>query len=209
MKHTRNGRAKPPEKKNSPVRVRKQWWETIIVEYYMKGNNQQRTRELASEKTGHPFSRGFVNKAIAKAVDEWKESKQDWIDNHKAIELEKINRLEMTAWDAWERSTRVEIVKKDRKVKGKDGGKLATAMTENTTRPNSGDPRFLQTIQWCTEQRCKILGIEVPQPSVAIQVNNNNSGTGSQSTTINRRIVFKTRETTVAPQVITEPANDE
>lgn len=208
MKHTRNGRSKPPEKKNSPVRVRKLYWETLIVDLYMKGHTQRRVQELAREQTGHSFSTGFVAKAIAKAVAEWKSNKQDLIENHKAIELEKINRLEMTAWDAWERSTQVEVVKKDRKVKGKDGGKMAVAMTENTTRNNTGDPRFLQTIQWCTEQRCKILGIEVPQPSVAIQVNNNNTGPGSQSTTINRRIVFQTRETTVAPQVI-ESSTDE
>lgn len=206
MKHTRNAnRATPPKKDNTPVRVRKEKWKSIIVDIYMKGYSQERTRQLAGEQTGHSFGIKFVNSAIAEAVEQWKASKQEMIDNHKAIELERINRLETTYWEAWQRSLQSAKTRTEKKTKGKAGdGKLAVAEVENATRETSGDPRFLQGIQWCVDTRCKLLGIEVPTPSVAVQINNNNTGPGSQSTTINRRIVFQTRETTVAPQIIQE-----
>lgn len=206
MKHTRNAnRATPPKKDNTPVRVRKEKWKAIIVDIYMKGYSQERTRQLAGEQTGHSFGIKFVNSAIAEAVEQWKASKQEMIDNHKAIELERINRLETTYWEAWQRSLQSAKTRTEKKTKGKAGdGKLAVAEVENATRETSGDPRFLQGIQWCVDTRCKLLGIEVPTPSVAVQINNNNTGPGSQSTTINRRIVFQTRETTVAPQIIQE-----
>lgn len=190
----------------SPAQARKAQWEKIIVDLYLKGNSMEAIRGLAEEATGgHKFTASVIGKYIAKAVNGWKETKTQMVENHRAIELAKINKLEGTYWDAWLRSCDIVKSKSQTKKRGTgDDSKLSVAHVKEDQKPSSGDPQFLKGIQWCVEMRCKILGIEVPQ--VAVQVNNNNSG-GSSSTTIVRRVVFKTRETTAAPQIIKEIAN--
>ena len=70
-----------------------------------------------------------------------------------ARELAKIDVLEREAWQAWKRSTsvvRVENIERD-------GIELIeTTIIENA---RDGEPRFLDAIHKCIQQRCKLLGI--------------------------------------------------
>jgi hypothetical protein len=163
-----------------------------------------RVIDLAEEQTGgHRFAMSTVKKFIQEATEEWKTRKTEMVENHKAIELEKINRLEATYWDAWERSCQTQVKKTKIKKKG-DGERMALAQVRDDEKPNTGDPRFLTGIQWCTEMRCKILGIEVPQ--TALQMNTVNNTTQVNNTTvIQRKVVFLKRETTIQAQTIQNP----
>lgn len=199
MKESRNGKGIPGRKPAiSPAKARAESWKSLIVDLYLQGNTITRVVELAKEQTGHGFGYGTVSKYIGEAVQEWQEHKNQLIENHKAIELAKINSLEITYRDAWVRSCEIAKSKSVTKKKGEEGARLAVAQVKEDEKRGNGDPQFLRGIQWCVEMRCKILGIDTPQ--VAVQVNNNTTNTNS--TTIVRRVVFKTRETTAAPQII-------
>lgn len=191
--------------KQSPAKARKLSEKSLIVGLYLQGNSMARVVELAEEKTGgHRFSVNTVHKYVKEATEEWKASKQDMVDNHKAIELEKINRLESTYWDAWARSCEIQIKKTKIKKKGGDGERLALSQTRDDEKQTIGDPRFLAGIQWCTEMRCKILGIEVPQTALQMNTVNNNTQVNN-TTVINRKVIFLKRETTIQAQTIQTP----
>lgn len=185
----------------TPVKARKLNEKALIVSLYLQGNSMARVRELAEEQTGgRRFGRDIIRKYIVEATEEWKASKADMLENHKAIELEKINRLEATYWDAWARSCEPQVQKTKIKKKGGEGERLALAQVRDDEKPAIGDPRFLTGIQWCTEMRCKILGIEVPQ--TALQMNTVNNQVTNNTTVINRKVVFLKRETTIQAQTI-------
>jgi hypothetical protein len=188
----------------TPVKARKLNEKALIVSLYLQGNSMARVRELAEEQTGgRRFGRDIIRKYITEATEEWKASKAEMLENHKAIELEKINRLEATYGDAWARSCEVQTTKTKIKKKG-DGERMALAQIRDDEKPAIGDPRFLTGIQWCTEMRCKILGIEVPQ--TALQMNSVTNNTQVNNTTvINRKVVFLKRETTIQAQTVQTP----
>lgn len=191
MKEKGNDISKP--ERLSPSRARKERYKAVVVSYYLKGYNGQEVAELASHELGGArISRIFVNKAVKEAIQLWRKQKDALIADHKAIELEKINKLEATYWEAWEsskKSQKTTTVRTKATVTGKE--------ETNQERHQTGEPRFLQGIENCIKQRCAILGIEAPQ--VVIQNNNSNS------TTIVRKVVFKTRETTIRPQIFETP----
>lgn len=78
-------------------------------------------------------------------------------------ELAKIDLLEQTALDAWERSTQkaTRLMTRTRTIQLDESGKPGTITeTTETTSSNAGDERFLARIAWCIEKRCKLLGYE-------------------------------------------------
>lgn len=206
MKRKGNAHNAPKVKKDlTPARARREKWKGQAIALYLKGYSQQEvTRRMKDETGGHSFSIATIHKYIHEAIDQWKANKAELVENYKAIELEKINRLEMTYWDAWEASKKAVKSKGERQMKTDDGGK-ALKETTKSERESQGDPRFLLGLQWCVEQRCKILGVEIPQ----IQINNNNGEKAGSTTNIYRRVVFKSRELVAAPQSIQEEETEE
>ncbi len=77
-------------------------------------------------------SRQQITYDIKQLNTRWKESQLANIDEKKAKELAKVDELERKYHGAWERSCCDDQV---------------------------GDPRFLSGVQWCIEQRCKILNL--------------------------------------------------
>jgi DNA-binding CsgD family transcriptional regulator len=99
-----------------------------------------------------------------------------------AKELAKIDHLEEVAWEAWQRSCedaeqtrrRREFIRE--KVKGKPRGHRlvpVSSTVETTRRGQAGDPRFLDKVSWCIDQRCKLLGL-VKAPDNKVQIINVN-----------------------------------
>lgn len=96
------------------------------------------------------------------------------LDERKALELQKIDAVEREAWAAWERS---QAPRKITLTESTEGGE---SILENGTRvPKSplrkasvrregqgGDPRFLERIQKCIDQRCAILGVGAQQDAL-------------------------------------------
>jgi hypothetical protein len=122
-----------------------------VAEMHLRGIPQY---EIAKECGVHP---GQISRDIAYWLQELKETGLADTDAKRAIELEKINRLERTYRESWERSCgqkEITITKR----KGSD----ANAELEATLRRESrdGNPRFLEGIRWCISKRCEMLGLD-------------------------------------------------
>jgi len=102
-------------------------------------------------------SQSTVSLDIKALQKQWLASALVDIDAAKSKELARIDRLEREYWDAWLRSQEdAETTKTKWEEKG-------GSSTEEISKGQVGDPRFLQGVEWCIERRCKILGIDAPQ----------------------------------------------
>jgi len=99
-----------------------------------------------------------------KAIQElWAEKATEAIDQKKAEELAKIDKLERTYWEGWERSIeafKAKIVKGKKSKAGKGAEDIEQTLKEEE---RVGDPRFLAGVQWCIDKRLKLFGLEAPQ----------------------------------------------
>jgi len=122
-----------------------------VAELYLKGWFQH---DIAAK---YGLSKGQISQDLKAIYKEWKSSTLRDFDELKEAELARINRLEQEYWEAWEKSKLAQL--KERK-KYKDA-KLEE-MNKETTEA-SGDPRYLQGIQWCINKRSEILGLNAPE----------------------------------------------
>lgn len=163
------------------------------IELYLKGWSYRKIIADIEDKYGHTLSIASIGRYVANMVDEWRQHRVEKLDDLKTVELQRINRLEETYWDAWQRSMEgaTRTVEKQKAVPGKsvnqsgeveDTMNVAHAEKVRSTEDAYGDPRFLHGIQWCIGMRCKILGVEAP-----IEFK------GSMTSEIKRTTVFKTR----------------
>ena len=94
-------------------------------------------------------------KAIRK---QWMQDAAQTYDAYVARELARIDNLERENWEQYEAS------KKPTKREVRKGTIRPNQQPEEieqtiTTEQRTGDPRYLSGVQWCIEQRCKILGL--------------------------------------------------
>jgi hypothetical protein len=106
-----------------------------------------------------------VSRDLKALHQEWLNSALLDFNEAKAQELAKIDRLEREYWDAWERSKEdaEQITERGRGKGVKEGEERPRPSEFEKTiqrRGQVGDAAFLRGVQWCIEQRCKILGIE-------------------------------------------------
>lgn len=104
-------------------------------------------------------SKSQAHKDLAEVRRRWRESSIRDFDAAKERELEAIDRVEMAAWEGWERSLEdaVKLVEED-----KQAGEYPGKTNRMETQGQSGDARFLNTVMSCIERRCKIFGVDAP-----------------------------------------------
>jgi len=96
-----------------------------------------------------------VSRDLAELRKEWLERSINHIDQKKAIELAKLDRLEVTYWEAWERSREnAKTIIKRETPKGH--------FSERKTEGRDGNPAFLAGVLSCIDKRCQIIGINAP-----------------------------------------------
>lgn len=117
----------------------------------------------------------------------WRENITQDMDVHQERELAKLDELERTYWEGWERSrlTSIENRKQRKSIPVADSDGVATEDTETTTtQPDrDGNPAFLDGVLRCVTKRCQLLGLDEAdmierarkrfpesQPSVTINV---------------------------------------
>jgi hypothetical protein len=165
------------ELKGSKTRRRKEYYATLIIDYYTRGYDFAAIRRKVADETAHNVGFAFINTTISNAIREWQATQATMMTDHKAIELERVNRLEQEAWEGWLRSQQPQITQTE-KWKLKDGSGQAvntpaTGQEDNfemveksrTGKRTAGEVRFLDLVKWCIEYRCKILGFELPKPT--------------------------------------------
>jgi hypothetical protein len=100
---------------------------------------------------------GYDLEAVRK---DWLESSLMDFNAKRAEELARIDRLEREAWECFERSKQGHETTTTEQITGGDGERTRAAIRKED---EHGDPRYLAGVQWCVEQRCKILGLHAPQ----------------------------------------------
>lgn len=121
-----------------------------VAEMYLRGMAQY----LIAEELG--VSTGQISQDLKKLATQWQASIDINMDEIKARELAKIDKLEKEYYDAWIRSCQ-EKTKKSMKKKG-----INKALSNNeqtlTKEQMIGDPRFLEGVRWCINKREEIFG---------------------------------------------------
>jgi hypothetical protein len=102
---------------------------------------------------------GTVSRDLAAVREEWKARSAEAFAERVAEELARIDGLERTAWEGWEKSRQDA---QTRHVRTEGAGDARKTISEITTRGQAGDPRFLERVGWCVEQRLKIIGGYAP-----------------------------------------------
>lgn len=131
---------------------------TVIADLYMKGWTQTAIAEYISESEAHPYTltRYQIRADLQELRRRWIASALVDLDARRAEELAKIDRLEAEYWKAWLES--VNDYEEERIKENAEGQEITT-----TVRASSGDPRFLQGIQWCINRRIQIFGLDAPK----------------------------------------------
>lgn len=124
-----------------------------ITRLYLQGKTQQ---EIADELKLSRQQIGFDLKTIQRR---WRESTTINIDEAKQRELSRIDELERTYWQAWERSVEQRTRTSTEKVSGENGRSKASVQKEDML----GNPAYLAGVMDCIKERCKILGIYAPE----------------------------------------------
>ena len=126
-----------------------------ISDWYLKGYTQQ----WIAGQLGLNVS--TICRDIKVLIRWWKRSSVKNIDSLKQIELNKINKLEIEYWEAWERSKNDAEQKIKRQRQTANNEPINEAQIKSDSQ--NGDPRYLAGVQWCIEKRCKIIGIDAPE----------------------------------------------
>ena len=117
-----------------------------IKDLYLRGETQM----SIAAKFG--LSQSQISRDITTLHRRWRESSLVDINEAKQRELERIDTLEREYWQAWEASKG----EQQRSTASKEGDRSRAQIVKYES---AGDPRFLAGVQWCVEQRCKILGL--------------------------------------------------
>jgi hypothetical protein len=134
-----------PQHKQEVVNHRRQ----RVAELYLTGKLQSDIGQVLG------VSQQQVSHDLKIVQRQWLASSIRDFDTHKAELLAKIDAVERAAWAAWDRSLQPREVTLQKRITGKDPRDEASIRRETPV----GDPRFLERIQKCIEQRCDILGI--------------------------------------------------
>lgn len=151
-----------------------------VAGYYLDGMTHQEIANKLNSERDYTLSRRMVSKDVGIIWDRWRESYIMDANELRVRELVKLDKLEATYWDAWERSVQdIVTVKQDKtsdKVAHGLNAKGETSESDQELRPSyertktttekkqtTGDVKFLEGIERVIEKRCKILGLFAPK----------------------------------------------
>lgn len=102
----------------------------------------------------------------------WLDSQVRDFDEARAVELAKIDAVEVQFWVGWERSLRDKEIKQKKSKTG-----VAASEEEGTTvHGQAGDPRFLDGVMKCIQKRCELLGLDAAKKLSLLDGDGNNYG---------------------------------
>lgn len=138
--------------------------QNITTEWYLKGYTTRKIAEIIGKQVGNGYTTTHktVSQDIKALLKQWSQERIHDINSQKLIELEKLNKLEQTYWDAWEKSLE-NHTKVINKAKGTVGSQTPDSQEITETKIiEYGEPRYLQGIERCIDKRCKLLGLDAP-----------------------------------------------
>jgi len=141
-----------------------------IADLYLQGWLQSAIAAHINKDTSRDYtlSQQMISYDLIRLQEQWRESALVDINEAKAQELAKIDRLEREYWDAWERSKENAETSVSERV---DDGKGGHTKAQLRAVGQVGDPRFLAGVMSCIDRRCKILGVDAPDKSSNTNIN--------------------------------------
>lgn len=124
-----------------------------VADLYIKGWRQSAIAEVVGVHVSN------VCRDLAAIREEWREARLDsteaWID----AQLAKIDKMELEAWEQWEKSKgdRKKTTKKESEGADGSGPRLEKTLS---IEDGLGDPRYLAMVDKAIERRSKLLGLE-------------------------------------------------
>jgi hypothetical protein len=104
-------------------------------------------------------NRSTISRDLRVLNARWKESGVRDLDAAKGQELDRLDQLEREAWQAWEKSKGAHETTTTEQTSTGAGERVKAAIRKDE---QCGDPRYLAVLQWCIEQRSKLLGLHAP-----------------------------------------------
>lgn len=142
----------------------------VEAQLWLGGKSQQEIADTISINRPYDLSRQTISNDLKEIKSRWEQLYLTDYNEHLMKELARIDRLEETYWDSWERSLLPKEEKYTENIQDKSSGKTGVTVPAysrlKATRKeitSTGDTRYLDGIQWCVEQRCKILGLYKPK----------------------------------------------
>lgn len=139
--------------------------------------------DLEKRKLNYRLTMPMVYYDIQQMLIEWKRNQLESIDQYVTAELQKLDKMEVEAWNAWEISKQSK--KKNKTKKGGNGLMGRQIMTEEATETTSGNPRYLDLLLNIQQRRAKMLGFDAPIkidiPGVNVSVTNENERFNAES----------------------------
>ena len=120
-----------------------------VAELYLTGKFQSEIGQLLG------VSQQQVSHDLKAVQQQWLASSIRDFDTVKSEQLAKIDAVERAAWEAWARSLKAREITVQETIAGERQTTKASIRNETQV----GDPRFLERIQKCIDQRCDILGL--------------------------------------------------
>jgi transposase len=139
----------------------------LVLEHYLRGWSFSKiSKELK-------VVRSTISKDISAIREEWRRSRADSFHSEQLHELARIDAIEREAWAQWESSkaeevtTRAETEVLITEENGRQVRKPGAERVIRVTKTRNADPRYMDTIRWCVEMRCKLLGLLAPSKMAA------------------------------------------
>jgi hypothetical protein len=132
----------------------------LVANLYLQGKTQV---EIAQR---FELSKVQICYDIKEIRRRWRESGLIDYNEKKHQELARIDLIEQHAWAAWERSCR----DKEVHITSSEDGSRPRNKAEVRKSSQAGDPRFLERISWCVEQRCKIFGLYAQPYTITVPI---------------------------------------
>lgn len=141
-----------PVRKGSSTQLSIAFSKKLVAQYYLQGRTQSDMVEELS------ISMTTVQKYLRELREEWKVKALYDFSLAKAEQLARIDEVERVAWEGFHKSVNGSVSTTTMKSKGSTSSKMRTK-----TKPSVSDTKWLDKIQWCVEQRSKILGLYAPK----------------------------------------------
>ncbi len=108
------------------------------------------------------IAQGTVSKDLKAIHAEWAACAIRDAGTLKNLEVARLDEIERRAWQEYERSREARKSTRVKSEPDKDGKPVPVESTTEIEE-RTGNPRYLEVIKACVQQRCRILGIEAPQ----------------------------------------------
>lgn len=148
---------------------------TFIADRYVRGATVPEMVKELNENRTYQLTPDMIYYDLKVIHTRWVHSYLLDFNEVKAKELAHIDALEREYWIAWKNSLEPSEIIDTEKIDDSHGNSRGTAVPsysrtkiKKRQKGSYGNPDFLTGIQWCIEQRCKIMGLLISTQNINV-----------------------------------------